>query len=97
MKKKIINCISKYVDADEDMLVIYKYGIDIIINKLVHIFFICIIGYLYNVLFETVLFLVFYSTLREYSGGFHASTKIRCFICTLFVTFMMIILFRIFA
>lgn len=51
MKKKIINCISKYVDADEDMLVIYKYGIDIIINKLVHIFLsalldICIMYYL---------------------------------------------------
>lgn len=97
MKNKVINYISKYIDADEDMLVIYKYGIDIIISKLIHIFFVCLIGYLYNVLFETVLFLIFYSTLREYSGGFHANTKLRCFICTLIVIFAMIVLNKIFA
>ena len=59
---------------------IYSYGfkemIFITLNVLTTIF----IGLIFNKMFEVILFMVTYIPIRVYAGGYHARTKLRCYI-----------------
>lgn len=71
----INNNIIKKEDAE-----IYSYGfkemIFITLNVLTTIF----IGLIFNKMFEVILFMVTYIPIRVYAGGYHARTKLRCYI-----------------
>ncbi len=71
----INNSIIKKEDAE-----IYIYGfkemIFIILNVLTTLF----IGLLFNKIFEVILFMITYIPIRVYAGGYHARTKLRCYI-----------------
>ena len=72
-------------DKDSD---IYQYGIQQLLTLLLNLISFLIIGFVFHAVVPTMLFILFYATLRIYAGGYHASTPIRCY---LFSNIMIII------
>lgn len=59
---------------------IYQFGFEVTLLKCAHIITMLLIGLAFHMLAEAVLFLVAYSSLRIYAGGYHSKSKIRCYI-----------------
>lgn len=76
------------VSADD--LELYQFGIQGLIVKTVHIITYLIIGLLFHQVFEVILFTFAYVSLREYAGGYHAGTQVRCYLfsCLLIIIAM---------
>lgn len=74
VNRLINNNIIKKEDAE-----IYSYGfkemIFIILNLITTLF----IGALFNKVFEIILFMIMYIAIRVYAGGYHARTKLKCY------------------
>lgn len=60
-----------------------KYGIDLFISSFLEIFSILIIAVFGGNFIETVLLFVFFIPLRIYAGGYHADTKMKCYLISL--------------
>ena len=61
----------------EDKL-IYIVGLDVIFSTLEQLFIVILIGLWRGRLIETVIYLLFFSTVRKYCGGYHAATRAGC-------------------
>ncbi len=61
----------------EDKL-IYIVGLDVIFSTLEQLFIVLLIGLWRGRLIETVIYLLFFSTVRKYCGGYHAATRAGC-------------------
>ncbi len=59
---------------------ICKYGLEMFVLSFVEIFFILILSLVVKNFFNTLIFLGFFIPLRIYAGGYHANTKIKCFL-----------------
>lgn len=65
---------------------LYSYGLGLLVKKIVHITIILTIGVITGKFGEVLFFLLAYSCIREYSGGYHAKTEAGCCICSIIVT-----------
>ena len=66
---------NKIIPADERA--IYKYGAEITISTLVGLFSILLVGVITGNIFESLMFLVCYVSVRIFAGGYHATTYYR--------------------
>ena len=64
--------------TDQDQLDVYIYGLECFINTAVPVTLLTILSLFTECLFETWLWLFVFSVLREYTGGYHASTQFAC-------------------
>lgn len=60
-----------------------KYGIDLFIFSFLEIFSILAISAILGNFIETALLFVFFIPLRIYAGGYHADTKLKCYLISL--------------
>lgn len=63
---------------EENRVVICKWGISHILDTTFNIITFLIIGILFKMSFETIIFTIGYIPLRIYAGGYHAKTPFRC-------------------
>lgn len=63
---------------DSQKLDIYIYGFEVIISCIVTILIGLILGLAFSQLVECVIFLIVFILMRSYSGGYHASTYLKC-------------------
>ena len=59
---------------------IYQYGFSILFLKITYWISFLIFGLFFDVFIETVIFLLMYSWIRVYAGGYHASSVSKCYI-----------------
>lgn len=71
----INNNIIKKEDAE-----IYSYGFKEMIFLLINTITTIFIGLIFNKVFEVILFMITYIPIRVYAGGYHARTKLGCYI-----------------
>ena len=90
LKKLFENDIIK----EEDMEV-YEYGLTLLFGTLGKIIGFIIIGLLTGLLKEILVFIIFFSGLRLQAGGYHAKTALNCFLGSLAVMGVAIILVKI--
>lgn len=64
--------------TDDEELV--RFGLVVIIEKAIFICIIAAFGLLMNCFWESAVFTVSFTLLREYGGGYHAETKKKCFV-----------------
>lgn len=69
--------ISDSLTDDEEIV---RYGLEIMITKMIFAISIAIVGLLMKSFFEGVVFTAAYSFIRQYGGGSHAKTRIWCYI-----------------
>ena len=84
MIKSISNKLLQYllqanvIDKSEDVLAYYKYGIEITISSLLNIVLIISIGIISGQLIESILFLICFVPMRQFTGGYHADSYFKC-------------------
>lgn len=59
---------------------IYSYGFKQGLLLLVNMITIIIIGFFFNMIWYSLIFMIAYSNLRVYAGGYHAGTPFRCYL-----------------
>ena len=69
----------------EEELEIIEYGIERIKANILGMFTIFLIGIIFGMFIEGVIFGVFFFWQRRYAGGYHADTKGRCYIVSVFL------------
>ena len=57
---------------------IYIYGIELLISSFISTTVILLIGLLTKTFWESIIFLVSFSLIRVYTGGYHSMTYLRC-------------------
>lgn len=80
LSKKISAFVCGTECGKEDERSVIEFGIRILLSKLLNLVTEIIIGCLFSMLPETVIFLLAFSFLRSYAGGFHASSSAKCYI-----------------
>ncbi len=80
ISNKILNYLinSKVISDTEDNREFYRYGIEITISSLLNVILILGIGIVTNSMIESIIFLVCFILLRQFTGGFHADTYFKC-------------------
>ena len=69
----------------EEELEIIEYGIERIKANILGMFTIFLIGIIFGVFAESMIFAIFFFLQRRYAGGYHADTKGRCYIVSVFL------------
>lgn len=77
---------------EEEDSEVYQYGFEIVIDSVLETLLLMVIGFLIGKTMQTILFILTFTVIRRYSGGFHASTKLRCVMTSIFLFLMAVIL-----
>jgi len=56
----------------------YQYGIEITISSILNVILILVIGFITWNILESLIFLLLFIPIRQFTGGFHASTYFKC-------------------
>jgi len=65
---------------------IYEYGLKRIATTILNAVTTLIIGFIFCMIWQSILFMVSYVPLRSYVGGYHARTPLRCYIFSIILT-----------
>lgn len=57
---------------------VVRYGIEIILSSMLNLVLIILFGTIFWGLLEIVVFVLFFCPIRQYAGGYHAKTHLRC-------------------
>ena len=71
---------------EQDSWEIYYFSIYQLILNAVNMTTILILGIVFNEIWQAILFIGAFAVLRKYAGGYHASTPLRCYLLTTFIT-----------
>lgn len=82
LASKITNKLCAVSAIEEGDRQLYIYGFFILISRLFFFLVSVLCGFLFGVLWESVLFYVLFTLLRSYAGGIHAKTENMCTILT---------------
>lgn len=77
--------------ADDSIFKIVKLGIEVIISTLINLGGIILLGILFSKLGEALVFSLCFMTIRNYSGGYHAKTRICCNFSLWFITSILLL------
>ena len=70
---------------DQKDAAIYCYGLEVLLLSLLEIISIVCLALLVGNFFETLFYFAAFIPLRLFAGGYHASTRLRCYLLSLFV------------
>lgn len=59
---------------------VYTYGLELGIAQIVNFFTAFLIGAVFGMIPESILFLAAYIPLRSYAGGYHAGSELKCYL-----------------
>ncbi len=69
---------SEIIKDTEEVRAYYQYGIEITISSVLNVVLITLIGLITGNLLESVVFLLCFIPLRQFTGGYHANSYFRC-------------------
>lgn len=93
--------VNKYVDkllelniiAEEDRE-IYYFGLREFIILALNMISLFIIGLAFNMVFEFIGFILAYGSLRVYAGGFHATTRSKCYMFSIIMVVISLVIIK---
>lgn len=78
LSNRITNYLINNDLVTEDEREIYVYGFELFISSLINFIIVFFIGFIFNRLLQTLIFLITFCPLRQYSGGYHATNHFKC-------------------
>ena len=66
------------LNSSDNEIEIYAYSIEVLISLLINFIILSITAYILKKPVELITFIIFFSILRSYAGGYHAKTHIEC-------------------
>lgn len=94
ISKKMSSYFIKRGDIAEEEREIYDYYFEIMLSTVLNALFLIICGILFNNIINTILFMIGFVIFRTVSGGFHASSHMKCFFTLASVFFVLIIILK---
>lgn len=85
---------NEVIENTNDEKEFYQYGIEITISSILNIALILGIGLITRNFVESLLFLLLFIPIRQFTGGFHASTYFKCNLSFCFLFSSVIILYH---
>lgn len=79
---------------EENKMVVCRWGISHILDTVFNIATFLIIGILFKMPFETIIFTLGYIPLRIYAGGYHAKTPFRCWFLSNIILVVSLVIVR---
>lgn len=86
--------VASIFDKDDENLDEYIYGLELFFCSALCTVLMIVIGFLTNMLVESVVFMISFSVLRVFSGGYHSNSFLICNITTLFIYGVNILLYK---
>lgn len=71
--------------------VTYVYGFELLVSSIIETGALILIGGLIGKFVETILFIISFSSIRFFSGGYHANSYLKCFVVTM-ISYILILL-----
>lgn len=78
LAKKVARRFVKWELVTFDQYEMLQLGLEIYLTTLLQFTALVLIGFLFQIGLETLVFLLFFSSLRAWLGGYHATTLLRC-------------------
>lgn len=78
-------------ETDEYPLEIYTYGMELILSSIAETFILIVLGVVFSRFLETLIFIISFSSIRFFTGGYHAKSYVRCAVVTLIIYFICLI------
>ena len=72
---------------------ICSYGLEVLISSLINLVIVLLLGFIFGKFIHTVFFILCYCSIRQFSGGYHASSHRKCiftFLCMYIVTVLIV-------
>lgn len=66
------------IQKQDDVLEFYKYGIEITVSSIFNVLIILALSLIFNEFAMGILFLLVFIPLRQFTGGYHADTYLKC-------------------
>ncbi len=89
MKSLFNKIVNELIDAgkiDVNDKELYTYGLEQGALMILNIITTLLIGFFFQIFWQSVLFMVVYLPLRSYAGGFHAKTQLNCYFLSMVLT-----------
>lgn len=86
MIKLISSKVARILCKDEkhtDNYELYEYAIYIILSSAFHMATVIVLGLVFNLLTESLVFYLSFIAIRKFAGGYHAKTPTRCYIVSI--------------
>lgn len=83
MIKLISSKVARILCEDEkhtDNYELYEYAIYIILSSAFHMATVIVLGLVFNLLTESLVFYLSFIVIRKFAGGYHANTPVRCYL-----------------
>lgn len=77
---------------DPESKEIYSYGVEQALVMLMNIITTLIIGFCFDMIWQSIIFMIIYLPLRSFAGGYHASTVLRCYMLGIILTITYLII-----
>ncbi len=81
-------------NIDEERLEVIKYGIEILLLKVLFFIASMLLGVLLQSFWECLLFTLSFSVIRSLAGGYHADTRIKCFIQSMCMLMVVLVILK---
>lgn len=82
LSKNLTQKLMKENKIKEEEFELYHYGLFVMISEFSLLFFSLLVGIIFNVIFQSLIFYVVFFIIHRYAGGFHAKTELHCQIIT---------------
>lgn len=78
LAEKIAKFVCTYTKADNQMLDVYKYGIEVTISTLLNIVCVIIVSIMMSDIKSGIIFIAVHFIIKPFVGGYHAKTYLMC-------------------
>lgn len=80
--RKVIEFFLRNKAISEEDIEIYEYGLSVLFTDIAAFTVAFVAALFFNIVIQTLLYHVAFIGLRQYAGGYHASTRARCFVAS---------------
>lgn len=94
LSKKVVKKLIDSGNITSSERELYEYGIFILMSNTLYIVVTAILGLVFGLFYQSLLFFIVFMVIRQYAGGYHASTELRCEIFTTLCILASIIIMR---
>lgn len=97
MIKLISSKVARILCEDEkhtDNYELYEYATYILLSSAFHIATVIVLGLVFNLLTESLVFYLSFIAIRKFAGGYHAKTPTRCYVFSVISSIIMLCLIK---
>jgi len=85
---KLSRALGRKLNATIEEKEVYAYSIEVILSLILNLIILYEAAYMIDKIPELIIFIIFFSGLRTYAGGYHAKTHIECMTLSFIIFFI---------